>query len=319
MAILDRAVFAGRSVDCAIYVSRIGKNATKAFTFAKYVPDLGGNRLVQTQATTLSESQIRKTTHLLFTGGGEAVASAALDRMRAQALTLGKVASVNFGKQLRSRKDAPTDIVVVDPDPAAKLKDGYARCYTGADVVRWKVTWNGRTCITDQAAQRGGCWDDRWQNAKDKLLCRQVGLFPNFAVDPNGYQCLNTMFMINPTAADVSPWYLLGILNSTAIRAFWLDRFWDRRRTFPKIKGTYLKELPLPNRSDTQVEQMAKDLTRRVAELAAATSTVRREQLARAIEAEQQQLDTRVAKLFGITGDEESALAALVETSTRRD
>jgi len=29
-------------------------------------------------------------------------------------------------------------------------------------------------------------------------------------------------------------------LNSRVIKAFWLDRFYDQRQTFPKIKGTYL-------------------------------------------------------------------------------
>ncbi|NVM57710.1 MAG: hypothetical protein HWN51_06290, partial [Desulfobacterales bacterium] len=38
---------------------------------------------------------------------------------------------------------------------------------------------------------------------------------------------------------------LLGLLNSALTRALWLANYYDQRVTFPKIKGTYLKELPI--------------------------------------------------------------------------
>ncbi len=56
---------------------------------------------------------------------------------------------------------------------------------------------------------------------------------------------------------------LLAFLNSRLLRAFWIEPFYDQRRTFPKIKGTYLKHLPLPpidweDESDaTQPRQLA--------------------------------------------------------------
>lgn len=39
--------------------------------------------------------------------------------------------------------------------------------------------------------------------------------------------------------------FLLGVLNSKLLRAIWVGRFYDQRQTFPKIKGTYLKDLPI--------------------------------------------------------------------------
>lgn len=51
--------------------------------------------------------------------------------------------------------------------------------------------------------------------------------------------------MVNVTDNRLDPLFVLGILNSRLIRLFWLDRFYDQRRTFPKIKGTYLKQLPI--------------------------------------------------------------------------
>jgi hypothetical protein len=319
VGVVDRSVFSGRSVDCAIYVARVGQDATTSdFALKRLVPDISGNYLLQTQETSLSASTIRKSSYLLFTGGGEATASAALDRMRQSSVVLKTVAAVNFGKQLRNRKVFSSDVISVDRT-STKTPVGYKRCYTGRDVVRWHVSWSGLLCLDDRIAQSGGCWDDRRQNAVNKILCRQVGFFPDFAIDTVGYQCLNTMFMINSIDASVSPWFLLGVLNSTPTRAFWLDRFWDRRRTFPKIKGTYLDQLPLPGRSDIQVEKSAQALTRYVGELTSGASGPRAQQLTRAIAAEEEKLDTRVAQLYNISHTELGALRDLIDQAVQRD
>lgn len=34
-------------------------------------------------------------------------------------------------------------------------------------------------------------------------------------------------------------------MNSELLGYYWEDQFFDQRKTFPKIKGTYLKELPV--------------------------------------------------------------------------
>src|SRR6266480_2982336 len=100
-------------------------------------------------------------------------------------------------------------------------------------------------CLKDEIARSGGCWDAAKHDAKNKLLTRQIGRFPDFAVDTAGWHCLNTIFMVNLRGGQPDTRYVLGILNSKLIHALWLDRFYDQRRTFPKIKGTYLKQLPI--------------------------------------------------------------------------
>ncbi len=51
--------------------------------------------------------------------------------------------------------------------------------------------------------------------------------------------------MVNVCADGYDPRYLLGVLNSKLLRQLWTERFYDQRRTFPKIKGTYLEQLPI--------------------------------------------------------------------------
>ena len=157
-------------------------------------------------------------------------------------IPLDRLAKVNFGKQLRDRKKFKSDVILA-AEPV-NVPVNYAKCYTGKDIQKYAATWSGLLCLTDRVAQSGGCWDDHAQNAKQKLLCKQIGRFPTFAIDTNGYQCLNTIFMVN--LADQSlAYFVLGMLNSRMLQFYWLKKFYDHRTTFPKIKGTYLKQLPI--------------------------------------------------------------------------
>ena len=56
--------------------------------------------------------------------------------------------------------------------------------------------------------------------------------------------------MVNVRDELYDPYVVMGQLNSALVRAFWLDRFYDQRQTFPKVKGTYLKELPILRAKD---------------------------------------------------------------------
>ena len=139
-------------------------------------------------------------------------------------------------------------------------------------------------------------------------MTRQIGRHPEFSLDEYGFQCLNTMFMLNVRDTRVHPKVLRGILNSSAIRAYWLDRFFDQRRTFPKIKGTYLKQLPivLPKTPESERKlilnvdaavQLRKDV-------AAARTDQERVAVERQIKAADRQIDKIVHELYGLTDEE---------------
>ena len=186
-------------------------------------------------------------------------------------------------------------------------------CYTGRDVLRYGLSWGNLACLDDGVAQCGGCWDPEKQNAKNKLITRQIGKYPEFAIDRLGYQCLNTVFMVNLKEGTVDPMFLLGVLNSRLLRYLWLKRFYDQRRTFPKIKGTYLKQLPIPrldgsSRLDqsrrTQITELV-DIILKLREKAAAVRTAHdRTVLERQIAATDHQIDRLVYELYGLTDEE---------------
>lgn len=226
----------------------------------------------------------------------------------------GPSGGVRFGKQLRDRKEFKRDVVEVKSLRA--VPKGYRACYTGSDVQRYRVQWDGLACRSSRVAQRGGCWDDEKQDGENKLLTKQVGRFPDFGVDKLGDQCLNTIFMVNVTDEDLSPLFVLGCLNSIVVRAFWVDRFYDQRRTFPKIKGTYLKRLPIPSNVSAALQARVVELVEKRLALAiklkVEKSGHRRTQIEREITMCEGLLDSTVLECYGLTKGDLPPLEAIL-------
>ena len=102
--------------------------------------------------------------------------------------------------------------------------------------------------------------------------------------------------MIIPRSTDYDARFLLGVINSTVTRFFWLNTFKDDRKTFPKIKGEYLKLLPICNPTvaehDALVALVDQILKAKRADGAADTAALERE------------IDQRVDRLYGLTAEE---------------
>lgn len=158
-------------------------------------------------------------------------------------IPLGEIATVNFGMQLRHRKKFPQDVVCAPKHPPTGKY--YVPCYQGEDIQRYDLFYSHLYAYFNPVAQCGGCWDKTIHFAQGKLIVRQIGKYPIVAYDYRNYCCLNAMFMIVPYHKEYSSFYLLGLLNSSYLKSYWQDNFYDRKQTFPKIKGTYLLQLPI--------------------------------------------------------------------------
>ena len=150
-------------------------------------------------------------------------------------------ATVNFGMQLRNRKIYTNDVLV---SPTNDMLTSYHRkCLTGKDIYDYVSKWNERYCYFNEEARCGGCWTESVHKAKDKIVVRQVGATPVCGIDSEGLAVLNSAFMI--VCKDIDPYGVLGLLNSKLIKFYWCQKFEDKRKTFPKIKGTYLELIPI--------------------------------------------------------------------------
>jgi hypothetical protein len=316
--VVDGGVFRRISVDNAVLVARAGEPPPREFSVAH--GEVTEDGLKQTATAKIAVQRALSDEHALFTGSATRKGTDLWDRLQRECVELGSLAFVNFGKQLRDRKKYPDDVRTIRR--GGNVPRGYLPCYTGRNVTRYGLEWANLVCLDDEAARRGGCWDPARQNAKNKLLTRQIGRHPDFAIDACGYNCLNTVFMVNLKAEDISPLWLLGVLNSRLLRAFWLQRFYDQRRTFPKIKGTYLKLMPIRLVDTSEGKQGAgQNRIIRLVEtrlslnekLAAARTPQDKTSLQRQITATDHQIDRLVYELYGLTDAE----IALVEEAAR--
>lgn len=163
-----------------------------------------------------------------------------MNKIESNNSSLNTIAKVNFGMQLRNRKKFLNDVIT----DVSRLTPDHKPCYTGKDIGFYRVKYNKLYCYFNEEARCGGCWDITAQFAKPKILVRQIGKYPVAGLDEKGYAVLNTAFMITGFK-DVSPYYILALMNSKVIRFYWLIKFSDNRKQFPKIKGTYLERIPI--------------------------------------------------------------------------
>lgn len=317
ITIFDYRVFPRVSVDTAIFVAE--KSAPDTSDSIAICRVGKPSQLDEECRSIVSRRAVLARPGTLLLGEATGRSSELIQKVRAQGTPLGEIASVNFGKQLRDRKLFTSDVISCRDRRAVPAS--HAACLTGADIKRYSVIWSGLACLRSDEARSGGCWDAEVHEASGKLLCRQIGKRPFFGIDQEGFHCLNTAFMVLLRGASISNAYLLGILNSALIGFFWEDQFYDQRKTFPKIKGTYLKQLPIrpidfavPAEADRHALMV--QLVERILVLHQRRATERNPETVRRLEVDigvtDRQIDRLVYELYRVT-EEEIALIESVE------
>ena len=307
--VIDGGVFRDVSVDNAIFLLSPGKAADANFRLTHARIEAG--KLQTTSEFEISPRAATENKHALFTATTDAATDSLWEKIESRSWCLGDIADVNFGKQLRDRKRFTKDVISVSN--VRTIPTTHRPCYTGRDVKRYSLNWGKLACLDSDDARCGGCWDRTKHEANNKLVTRQIGRYPEFALDVSGWHCLNTMFMVNVRTGTVDPRFVLGILNSKLLRRIWLDRFYDQRRTFPKIKGTYLKLLPIARidsanpvektRYDRVVQEVQQMLVLHQ-RLSAAKTPQEKIALERQVAAADTQIDCLVYDLYDLNEDE---------------
>jgi hypothetical protein len=310
LVVVEGGVFAGASVDNAVFVLRAGRPASIPFPLTRAIAE--EERFKPSGQEQVHPERVLSEARALFTSGIINPTSQLWDKLSARFARLGTIADVNFGKQLRDRSKFPNDVIEVSS--RKMIPQTHVPCVTGKDIERYALEWSNLACLNDTVAQSGGCWDESKHNARCKLLTRQIGRHPTFALDTSGYHCLNTLFMVTLLdPSKISPNFLLGVLNSRLLRKLWTGRFYDQRQTFPKIKGTYLKEMPiiLPDFSNPADKSRHDKLVALVEKILALTSRLHtatldseKTVLQNAVAATDQQINALVYALYGLTDDE---------------
>ena len=167
-----------------------------------------------------------------------------LKSLRMSSHTVGDFFHVKFGMQLRDRREFTKDVVISD----TALKKPYVECLTGKDIFPFGAAYRNQYALFDRKAKRGGCWDPTMHQAKNKVVVRQVGK------TPRGFRyrrpCLPELSLHacrEDGRNERRPCGSWRYLDSSLARLYWVETYYDQRHTFPKIKGEYLKEIPIPD------------------------------------------------------------------------
>lgn len=215
-------------------------------------------------------------------------AYALVQKIEKQADILKKHATINFGMQLRNRKIYTNDVVITE---SPRLLTSYHRkCLTGKDIFDYITIWQNRYCYFNEEARCGGCWIESVHNAKNKLLVRQVGSVPVCGIDKKGLAVLNSAFMI--VCKDLDSFGVLGIMNSKLLQFYWKQKFEDKRKTFPKIKGSFLELLPIAKPTAEIIKLVREIISVKEADIAADTKIL------------EDNIDYLIYHLYGLTYDE---------------
>ena len=125
------------------------------------------------------------------------------------------------------------------------------------------------------------------------------------------------MFMVN-VLDEATVHYVLGVLNSNLLKYVWLKQFYDQRTTFPKVKGTYLKKLPVvefdpKSPSARRIQTCVVDLVGRLKKVPKTASE--REQNDRRITALEEEIDDEDFNLYRVGATEVAAVRSFLKAS----
>lgn len=87
---------------------------------------------------------------------------------------------------------------------------------------------------------------------QERIVVRQIGEFPEGCICPSGLYTLNTIYNIYLWNSRLPLKYILGLINSKLIHYYWLLKYSDAKKTFPKIKKEPLDSIPIfePSNND---------------------------------------------------------------------
>ncbi|QIG88545.1 N-6 DNA methylase [Chryseobacterium sp. POL2] len=293
--VINGKVFVGASVDTTVSILAKSNNKKKSkFIHSQW----NKNRLDENSNEEFNQDVFNQNEGKMF------VSTKKKSKLNAKTFELGTKYFVKFGMQLRDRKKFVAD--VIDNSQNDLITEFHRPCYTGKNVQKWNMQYSNLLAYFNREAKRGGCWDENMHYANPKIIVRQIGAYPICALDEKGYACLNTVFMIVPKSeTNIDLKFVLAVLNSKFIADYWTENFSDLRQTFPKIKGSYLEKLPIPEIGKNQQNQhnevvkQTNQLLNLIEELQNTTLPNRIELLKNRIEYTENKINELIYELYG--------------------
>ncbi|MBC8174077.1 MAG: N-6 DNA methylase, partial [Candidatus Marinimicrobia bacterium] len=234
-------------------------------------------------------------------------AESIIEKIKTISITLGDITEICIGIQLggSSGKDKKESFL---SNSERDIK--YKKVLDGKDINRYEKTWKG-------IYVRYGDWLHRKRNEKyflnSKIMIRQIGKIPIASYDQNQFYTLNTIYNLIINSDLFSLKYFLGIINSKLGGWFWIQKNYDYKTLFPKIKKSQIESIPIfninfSNHTDKSRHDKMVKLVDRMLDLHKRLNTAKtphdRKVLQRQIDAIDKQIDRLVYELYDLTEEE---------------
>jgi len=214
------------------------------------------------------------------------------------------------GKGIPPQNRATVENRIFDSDRA--LNKFYRRYLRGRDIGRYRIN------PLEVRYIKYGEWLAEPRpaanfDAPSKIFMRQTGDSLIAALDESQYLCLNNMHVLVPMDKTINCKYILAILNSRLLNWYYQTLNPEVGEALAEVKKTNVARLPIkkPNLSvpsqrslhDKMVELVSQmlDLRKRLAGVKTEDDRVR---LEREIKATDDEIDSMVYKLYGLTNEE---------------
>ena len=117
---------------------------------------------------------------------------------------------------------------------------------TGTDVQRYSIVPPMEYVLFEKPGRTaGGCWDEEVHLRKGKILLKQVGRWPQAAVDEAPYCITGNVFAVILKEPTLSPYFVASILNSRLTQVVWSVVLSDFKAVFPELKGEWIEQWPI--------------------------------------------------------------------------
>src|SRR5690554_3343386 len=159
--------------------------------------------------------------------------------------TFGSICDVNQGIALKGDKSLSLK-KSKENDECYKLLDGRN---INKYVLKWDGVWLDYDLNRIHSCKRKDIFE-----STEKLMFRRVSSSLIFTYDNEQFYALNTLVIVNKKDSDKGPdlKFILGLMNSKLMNYVYSNKFKSTKTVFSEIQARSVKELPIPNLSDSQ-------------------------------------------------------------------
>ncbi len=207
-----------------------------------------------------------------------------LTKIESSNLILKDIGKTYFGIQTKDRTKNVSGY---------KIDENYYPVIDGTNIKRYKVLKNTEFVNFQKHAIKSGGSELVYQN--HRIVVRQIGKYPEGSIVDPMLLTLNTIYNIFLKDNNLENLKaLLGIINSKVVAFYWLNKFYDNKATFPKIKKSPLDSIPIPNL----------DKASQVGNLVDQILTAKQEDPSADTTALEREIDVLVYRLYGLSYEE---------------